>query len=58
MDGENKGKAYFLMDDLGGFPIFLETPSSSFALDRWLRLLVWPSMGTVFLAKFWSLLGS
>ena len=26
MDGENKGKPYFLMDDLGGFPIFSETP--------------------------------
>ncbi len=25
MDGENNGKPYFLMDDLGGFPIFLET---------------------------------
>ena len=25
MDGENKGKAYFLMDDLG-VPVFLETP--------------------------------
>ncbi len=23
MDGENNGKPYFLMDDLGGFPIFL-----------------------------------
>ena len=26
MDGENKGKPYEQMDDLGGFPIFLETP--------------------------------
>ena len=26
MDGENNGKHYFLIDDLGGFPIFLETP--------------------------------
>ena len=25
MDGENNGKAYFLMDDLG-VPLFLETP--------------------------------
>ena len=25
MDGENNGKAYFLMDDLGIFPLFLET---------------------------------
>ena len=25
MDGENKGKPYFLMDDLG-VPLFLETP--------------------------------
>ena len=26
MDGENHGKPYFLMDDLGGNPLFLETP--------------------------------
>ena len=26
MDGENKGKPYEQMDDLGGFPLFLETP--------------------------------
>ena len=26
MDGENKGKPYFLMDDLGGPLLFLETP--------------------------------
>ena len=27
MDGENNGKAYFLWDDLGGFPpIFGSTP--------------------------------
>ena len=26
MDGENNGKPYVQMDDLGGFPIFLETP--------------------------------
>jgi len=27
MDGENHGKAYFLMDDLGGkLPLFSETP--------------------------------
>jgi len=26
MDGENNGKPYFLMDDLGGNPLFLETP--------------------------------
>ena len=27
MDGENNGKPYFSMDDLGGFnPLFLETP--------------------------------
>ena len=25
MDGENKGKPYFLMDDLGENPLFLET---------------------------------
>ena len=29
MDGENNGKPYFLMDDLGGFnPPFKETPIS------------------------------
>ena len=28
MDGENNGKPYFLMDDLGGPPQFLETPTS------------------------------
>ena len=27
--GENNGKPYFLMDDLGFFPLFLETPISS-----------------------------
>ena len=26
MDGENNGKPYLLMDDLGGPPLFLETP--------------------------------
>ena len=26
MDGENNGNPYFLMDDLGGPPLFLETP--------------------------------
>ena len=26
MDGENNGKAYEQMDDLGGPPLFLETP--------------------------------
>ena len=26
MDGENNGKPYFLMGDLGGKPLFLETP--------------------------------
>jgi len=25
MDGENHGKPYFLMDELGGNPLFLET---------------------------------
>ena len=39
MDGENKGNAYFLMDDLGGFPIFLETPSSFFALELGWQLI-------------------
>ena len=36
MDGENKGKPYFLMDDLGGFPIFSETP------------IIWPQKRDVF----------
>ena len=26
MDGENNGKSYEQMDDLGGPPLFLETP--------------------------------
>ena len=26
MDGENNGKPYVEMDDLGGPPLFLETP--------------------------------
>ena len=30
MDGENHGKPYEQMDDLGGFPPFLETPKSPF----------------------------
>ncbi len=28
MDGENNGKPYEQMDDLGVFPVFWETPSS------------------------------
>ena len=27
MDGENNGNPYYLMDDLGGPPLFLETPN-------------------------------
>ena len=27
MDGENNGKPYEQMDDLGVFPLFLETPT-------------------------------
>ena len=27
MDGENNGKPYEQMDDLGGPPLFLETPT-------------------------------
>ena len=36
MDGENKGTPYEQMDDLGGFPIFLETPrcASSYNMHR------------------------
>ena len=30
MDGENNGKPYFLMDDLGGPPLFLEASMSKF----------------------------
>ena len=29
MDGENNGKPYEQMDDLGGPPLFLETPNYS-----------------------------
>ena len=32
MDGENNGKPYEQMDDLVGFPLFLETPKS---LEFW-----------------------
>ncbi len=40
MDGENNGKPYFLVDDLGeGPPLFLETPNMSLFLDLfWVRL--------------------
>ena len=31
MDGENNGKPYEQMDDLGGPPLFLETPRCSFS---------------------------
>ena len=33
MDGENNGKPYEQMDDLGGFPIFLVTPKYLEVLD-------------------------
>ena len=29
MDGENNGKPYEQMDDLGVFPLFLETPNTN-----------------------------
>ena len=32
MDGENNGKPYFLMDDLG-VPLFLETPLYSLGIS-------------------------
>ncbi len=34
MDGENNGKRYEQMDDLGGPPLFLETPISR-PMYRW-----------------------
>ena len=34
MDGENNGKAYEQMDDLGGKPLFWETPISLRNLQR------------------------
>ena len=37
MDGEHNGKPYEQMDDLGGFPIFLETPIS---YCRWADLSI------------------
>ena len=50
MDGENNGKPYFLMDDLGGNPLFLETSISNmydfddvsivFSFVRQTRLLI------------------
>ena len=36
MDGENNGKPYFLMDDLG-VPIFLETPTWVFDMQLGLQ---------------------
>ena len=42
MDGENNGKPYEQMDDLGGPPLFLETPISLHiscifgSLDPWI----------------------
>ena len=33
MDGENNGKPYEQMDDLGGFPLFLETPIKRYGFD-------------------------
>ena len=33
MDGENNGKPYEQMDDLGGFPIFLETPIYKWSVE-------------------------
>ena len=38
MDGENNGKAYFLMDDLGGKPTIFET-SSCFLGDGLRRMM-------------------
>ncbi len=37
MDGENKGKPYFLMDDLWGFttPIFGSTPIYLYQAKKW-----------------------
>ena len=34
MDGENNGKPYFLMDDFGGPPLFLETSMSKFSGEK------------------------
>ena len=33
MDGENNGKPYAQMDDLRGFPLFLETPIRRYGFD-------------------------
>ena len=33
MDGENNGKPYEQMDDLGGPPLFLETPRYPFDIS-------------------------
>ena len=33
MDGENNGKPYEQMDDLGGPPLFLETPTYPLKID-------------------------
>ena len=37
MDGLFHGKPYFLMDDLGGFPIFLVQHPTSFKVDGWME---------------------
>ena len=46
MDGENNGKPYFLMDDLGGPPLFLETPSWWFFTTH-LKHMIVKSLGLV-----------
>ena len=38
MDGENNGSNPIKMDDLGGFPLFLETPISAPVLQKRLFL--------------------
>ena len=40
MDGENNGTPYFLMDDLGGPPLYLETP-----ICRWYWYCWWKKSG-------------
>ena len=51
-DGENNGKPYFLMDDLGGFsPLFSETSISDILI--FMRTEV-PAPASVLVSEFWG----
>ena len=40
MDGENNGKPYEQMDDLGGPPLFLETPIYIYIYDICIKYII------------------